>query len=170
MTYVYCFKLYIAIEMFLNVSKHTSNCINFIKENYTSFLISGHFKQFSYHSGALQFKKKRENKWKSLRKNKSKSLTFIKLCRTTCICWYNDITDIHCHCMLFWTINRYFKSLIPRQHIFAPIPNQSHEWSRHLFYLPPHGHRVFFQSPEVQTTGLLSEARYQGSQNARAKT
>lgn len=97
-------------------------------------------------------------------------MTFIKLHRTTCNCWYNDITDIHCHCMLFWTINRYFESLIPRQHIFAPIPIQSHEWSRHLFYLPPHGHRVFFQSPEVQTTGLLSEARYQGSQNARAET
>lgn len=100
----------------------------------------------------------------------NKSLTFIKLCRTTCICWYNDITDIHCHCMLFWTINGYFKSLIPRQHIFAPIPIQSHEWSRHLFYLPLLGHRVFFQSPAVQTTGLLSEARYQGSQNARAET
>ena len=35
--------------------QHTSNRINFIKKNDTSFLCPGHFKQFSHHSGTLQF-------------------------------------------------------------------------------------------------------------------
>lgn len=164
MTYVYCFKLHIAIEMFLSIPPTASISSKKIIQAFLFLAISNSSRTIR----APYSSRKNNNKWKSLRKNKSKSFTFIKLCSTTCICWYNDITEIHC--MLFWTINRYFESLIPRQHIFAPIPIQSHEWSRHLFYLPPHGHRVFFQSPEVQTTGLLSEARYQGSQNARAET
>lgn len=90
--------------MFLNVSKHTSDCINFIKENNTSFLISGHFKQFSYHSGALQSNKKErinENPWERINQNHLHLSNFVELhvyvgimiSLTFIVCYFEQLTD-----------------------------------------------------------------------------